>query len=137
MRQLTRIRRILWIWEQGREYGRSKVRINEHLSLGFDRLLLALAADDYPSAQVIGLDLSPIQPDVVPPNVTFIVDDIEDEWLNGDNFDLVHLRHVMPYLESPEKVLKKAFWYVLRCFLKRALRRLLTYCCFTYNWIVT
>ncbi|KAH8654208.1 S-adenosyl-L-methionine-dependent methyltransferase [Ilyonectria robusta] len=70
------------------------------------------AADDYPSAQVIGLDLSPIQPDVVPPNVTFIVDDIEDEWLNGDNFDLVHLRHVMPYLESPEKVLKKAFCHM-------------------------
>ncbi|KAH7124270.1 S-adenosyl-L-methionine-dependent methyltransferase [Dactylonectria macrodidyma] len=70
------------------------------------------AADDHASAQVIGLNLSPIQPDEVPPNAAFIVDDIEDKWLNGDNFDLVHLRHVMPYLESPEKVLKKAFCHM-------------------------
>lgn len=31
--------------------------------------------DDFPSAQVIGTDLSPIQPNLVPPNVQFLVDD--------------------------------------------------------------
>ena len=93
--------------------------------------MLVLAAEDYPSAEVTGLDLSPIQPDRVPPNLTFLVDDIEDEWLNGDNFDLVHLRHVMPYLKAPDKVVKEAFRYVLRHFRKRALRQLLTNgCCY-------
>jgi cyclopropane fatty-acyl-phospholipid synthase-like methyltransferase len=31
--------------------------------------------DEFPEAQVIGTDLSPIQNDLVPPNVQFIIDD--------------------------------------------------------------
>jgi hypothetical protein len=56
-------------------------------------------AEAYPSAEVLGVDLSPIQSPWVPPNLKFLVDDIEDEWLNGDNFDLVHLRHVLPWMK--------------------------------------
>lgn len=40
-------------------------------------------ADKYPAAQVIGFDLSPIQPAWVPPNCRFIVDDAELEWMFG------------------------------------------------------
>lgn len=36
-------------------------------------------ADPYPSAEVIGNDLSPTQPPFTPPNLQFYVDDIEDE----------------------------------------------------------
>ena len=32
-------------------------------------------ADEFPQAQVIGTDLSPIQPTIVPPNVRFYVED--------------------------------------------------------------
>lgn len=49
--------------------------------------------DLYPSAEVIGTDLSPIQPKWVPPNVKFEVDDAEQTWLfPADHFDLVHTR---------------------------------------------
>lgn len=49
--------------------------------------------DMYPSAHIIGTDLSPIQPSWVPPNVEFRVDDIEKPWLYADDtFDLVHDR---------------------------------------------
>jgi ubiquinone/menaquinone biosynthesis C-methylase UbiE len=49
--------------------------------------------DMYPSAKVIGTDLSPIQPTWVPPNVEFRVDDIEKTWVYADDtFDLVHDR---------------------------------------------
>ncbi|KAK5660407.1 hypothetical protein OQA88_12950 [Cercophora sp. LCS_1] len=48
----------------------------------------------FPSATVIGVDLSPIQPVWIPPNVEFIVDDIEDEWVYPNDFDYVHLRLV-------------------------------------------
>ncbi|KAK1759279.1 S-adenosyl-L-methionine-dependent methyltransferase [Echria macrotheca] len=48
----------------------------------------------FPSAQVLGVDLSPIQPVWIPPNVEFIVDDIEDEWVYANDFDYVHLRIV-------------------------------------------
>ncbi|KAH7403098.1 S-adenosyl-L-methionine-dependent methyltransferase [Cadophora sp. MPI-SDFR-AT-0126] len=48
-------------------------------------------ADENPGAEVIGTDLSPIQPTWVPPNCRFIVDDVEDEWVYSD-FDFVHGR---------------------------------------------
>lgn len=50
--------------------------------------------EQFPSATVIGVDLSPIQPVWIPPNVEFIVDDIEDEWVYANDFDYVHLRFV-------------------------------------------
>ena len=37
-------------------------------------------ADKYPSAQIIGTDLSPVQPSWVPPNCNFQVDDFDQEW---------------------------------------------------------
>jgi len=37
--------------------------------------------DLYPSAEILGLDLSPNAPSHVPPNVRFVIDDIEhEEW---------------------------------------------------------
>ena len=41
-----------------------------------------------------------------------MVDDVEDEWLNGDDFDLVHLRNMIPILKSPVLLLKQAYAYV-------------------------
>ncbi|KAM5386615.1 hypothetical protein ACJZ2D_000578 [Fusarium nematophilum] len=38
-------------------------------------------ADEHPEAEVIGVNLIPIQPTFVPPNVSFFVDDIEAEWV--------------------------------------------------------
>ena len=35
-------------------------------------------ADEHPEAEVLGIDLSPIQPAFLPPNVTFVVDDLEE-----------------------------------------------------------
>lgn len=50
-------------------------------------------AKERPSAQVIGTDLSPIQPERVPPNVSFLVDDAESVWnFDGKRFDFIHAR---------------------------------------------
>ncbi|KAI2603667.1 S-adenosyl-L-methionine-dependent methyltransferase [Hypoxylon sp. NC1633] len=49
-------------------------------------------ADEYPSAEVIGIDLSPIQPATVPSNCRFVVDDINEQWqYPDDKFDLIHI----------------------------------------------
>jgi len=49
--------------------------------------------DAYPGATIIGTDLSKIQPGWVPPNVSFEIDDFDDEWTYGaDRFDLIHNR---------------------------------------------
>ncbi|KAH7123080.1 S-adenosyl-L-methionine-dependent methyltransferase [Dactylonectria macrodidyma] len=49
-------------------------------------------ADEHPEAEVTGIDLSPIQPDFVPPNVRFIIDDIDEEWTYSAPFDYIHSR---------------------------------------------
>ncbi|KAH8661073.1 S-adenosyl-L-methionine-dependent methyltransferase [Ilyonectria robusta] len=81
--------------------------------------------DEYPSAEITGIDLSPIQPSWVPPNVKFIVDDAETEWVDPPNsLDCIHLRHMaltikdMPrLLEQAYKALKPGGWIELQDFL--------------------
>lgn len=45
--------------------------------------------DKHPSAEITGVDLSPIQPSWVPTNVHFEIDDIEKPWTYSTPFDLV------------------------------------------------
>ena len=40
----------------------------------------------------MGIDLSPIQPTLVPPNLEFIIQDLEEPWDMPNRFDLVHTR---------------------------------------------
>ncbi|KAF4952433.1 hypothetical protein FSARC_12628 [Fusarium sarcochroum] len=66
-------------------------------------------ADEHPQAEVIGIDLSPIQPDFVPPNVRFIIDDIDEEWNYGEEFDYVHSRMMMFSIKDWDKYIRKIF----------------------------
>jgi methylase of polypeptide subunit release factors len=67
-------------------------------------------ADQYPSAQVIGNDLSPIQPNIVPPNLQFFVDDIEDSWGYEDQpFDYVHARFLAGSILDWPKLMRQAY----------------------------
>ncbi|KAJ0141199.1 hypothetical protein HZ326_15931 [Fusarium oxysporum f. sp. albedinis] len=65
-------------------------------------------ADEYPQAEVLGTDLSPIQPPWysppsqtvfsntprTPPNCLFEVDDFESDWLFRQPFDFIHAREL-------------------------------------------
>ncbi|TDZ15455.1 Secondary metabolism regulator LAE1 [Colletotrichum orbiculare MAFF 240422] len=66
-------------------------------------------ADRYPSASVLGVDLSPIQPDWVPPNVRFEVDDVEAEWVHPpDHFDYIHSRHTVMAIKDWPRLLQRS-----------------------------
>jgi SAM-dependent methyltransferase len=67
--------------------------------------------DEYPDAEEItGIDLSPIQPSWVPPNVKFIVDDAETEWIYPENsFDYIHLRHMALAVKNTPNLLQQAY----------------------------
>ncbi len=65
--------------------------------------------DQYPSAEVLGLDLSPIQTPWVPPNVRFLVDDIEDDWLNGSDWDFAHFRTMANTIRNLEEDDRSSF----------------------------
>ncbi|KAL2215199.1 S-adenosyl-L-methionine-dependent methyltransferase [Thermoascus aurantiacus ATCC 26904] len=66
-------------------------------------------AEQYPSAQVIGTDLSPIQPQWVPPNCTFEIDDYEQEWLYTKPFDFIHGRELNGFVADYDKLFSQAF----------------------------
>ncbi|KAF4773906.1 UMTA protein [Colletotrichum scovillei] len=51
-------------------------------------------ADEFPSSEVTGVDISPIQPGWVPPNCKFQIDDVEQPWTWTPDFDFIHLRHM-------------------------------------------
>ncbi|KAK5991010.1 Methyltransferase pytC [Cladobotryum mycophilum] len=65
--------------------------------------------DQYPSALILGIDLSPIQPDWLPPNVRFLVDDVESPWLHPRNhFDYIHSRHTVMAVRDWMKLFRRA-----------------------------
>ncbi|WYZ35863.1 hypothetical protein EsH8_X_000510 [Colletotrichum jinshuiense] len=66
--------------------------------------------DEFPEAEVIGIDLSPIQPTWVPPNVRFIVDDAEAEWVwPANTVDFVHARHMCMAIKNWPRLLSQAY----------------------------
>lgn len=67
-------------------------------------------ADTYPSAEVIGTDISAIQPTWVPPNCKFEIDDAEHEWTYPKNyFDLVHSRHLAQSIKDWQCYLERIY----------------------------
>lgn len=67
-------------------------------------------ADEYPDCAVIGTDLSPIQPNWVPPNCKFEIDDFNDTWTFGDNrFDFIHLRTSHAAVHNRTKLYEQCF----------------------------
>jgi ubiquinone/menaquinone biosynthesis C-methylase UbiE len=67
-------------------------------------------AELYPSAEIIGTDISPVQPKWVPPNLTFEVDDLEAEWLyRPGSYDLIHIRFMFLAIKDYPAVLAQVY----------------------------
>ena len=66
-------------------------------------------ADAYPSAEVVGVELSPSQPILVPPNLTFRVDDFEDEWTYSRTFDYIHARLLAGRVRDWASLMRQCF----------------------------
>ena len=65
--------------------------------------------DQFPAAEILGLDLSPIQPAWVPPNVRFMIDDVEDEWASGGGWDFAHFRSMALVFRDLQRVVDQTF----------------------------
>jgi SAM-dependent methyltransferase len=66
----------------------------------------------FPDAEVIGTDLSAIQPSAVPPRVFFEIFNVEDEddWTYPqDHFDLIHFRNMAGSFQSWDRMYGRAF----------------------------
>ncbi|KAK7398131.1 hypothetical protein QQX98_012495 [Neonectria punicea] len=65
--------------------------------------------DEHPEAKVIGVDLSPIQPVFVPPNVEFNIDDIDEQWTYSQPFDYIHSRMMNFSIQNWPEYLRKIY----------------------------
>ena len=86
-------------------------KIDRAIDLGTGTGLWAINfADAHEEAQIIGNDLSPIQPGWVPPNVKFLLDDIEADWgYEEDPFDYIHACLMIGAIKDWPKLLRQAF----------------------------
>lgn len=66
-------------------------------------------ADQNPGSDVLGTDLSPIQPEYVPANCRFEIDDAEDEWIYSHKFDYIHGRYLCAFLTDFPKLFRSIF----------------------------
>ncbi|KAF7556964.1 hypothetical protein G7Z17_g1033 [Cylindrodendrum hubeiense] len=67
-------------------------------------------ADEFPGAEVIGTDISPIQPTWVPPNLQFQIDDCTREWtFTPESLDYVHIRFLSGCIADWTALFKQAY----------------------------
>lgn len=66
-------------------------------------------ADAYPSAEVVGVELSPSQPMLVPPNLTFQIDEFDDEWTYSRSFDYIHARLLAGRVRDWPRLMRQCF----------------------------
>ncbi|KXX82478.1 Demethylmenaquinone methyltransferase [Madurella mycetomatis] len=65
---------------------------------------------EHPQAEVVGTDLSPIQPAWVPTNVRFEIEDAALDWTFRDNtFDFIHMRYLIGGIDDWGALFKQAY----------------------------
>ncbi|KAF9872753.1 hypothetical protein CkaCkLH20_09616 [Colletotrichum karsti] len=65
--------------------------------------------DEHPEAEVLGIDLSPVQPEFTPPNVKFEIDDFEEAWTYTQPFDYIHSRMMTGCVADWKEYFQKCF----------------------------
>ncbi|KAK4175930.1 S-adenosyl-L-methionine-dependent methyltransferase [Triangularia setosa] len=66
-------------------------------------------ADHHPEAEIIGVDLSPVQPDFMPPNCSFEIDDVEKDWTWSKSFDFIFSRFMTGSFADNAAIVKKVY----------------------------
>ncbi|KAG6080764.1 hypothetical protein E4U16_008156 [Claviceps sp. LM84 group G4] len=88
-----------------------KDKIHRVLDVGTGSGIWAIEfADRFPNASVIGTDISPCQPQWVPPNVQFEVDDASLEWTwDANHFDFIHIRYILGGIQDWKALFTEAY----------------------------
>ncbi|CCE31627.1 uncharacterized protein CPUR_05480 [Claviceps purpurea 20.1] len=67
-------------------------------------------ADQFPNASVTGTDIFPCQPEWVPPNVRFEIDDATLEWTwDANHFDFIHIRYILGGIQDWTALFREAY----------------------------
>ncbi|EPE32627.1 S-adenosyl-L-methionine-dependent methyltransferase [Glarea lozoyensis ATCC 20868] len=101
----------LWLLTLNDELHLAPIKNPQHvLDIGTGTGIWAIEfATKHSSSQVIGNDLSPIQPTYIPSNCTFELDDVEDPWSYSHPFDYIHGRALATSFQDIRSVITSAF----------------------------
>ncbi|KAK9778951.1 hypothetical protein SCAR479_04187 [Seiridium cardinale] len=66
-------------------------------------------AEEHPESNVVGSDLTPIQPPTRVSNLSFVTEDAEEPWVHDHKFDYIHARYVYTCFDNPRAVIRSAF----------------------------
>ncbi|KAF4992941.1 hypothetical protein FDECE_13556 [Fusarium decemcellulare] len=78
--------------------------------LGYIQVPLSDFADQFPGCEVIGTDISPIQPSWIPPNLQFQIDDCTREWtFEEGSLDYIHIRFLTGCIADWSALFKEAY----------------------------
>ncbi|KAF2467481.1 uncharacterized protein BDR25DRAFT_335907 [Lindgomyces ingoldianus] len=70
------------------------------------------ATDAHPESEVIGVDLAPVQPENVPPNLNFEVDDLEKDWTFSRKFNYIHCQLMTGAFRDWPRFFMQSFQYL-------------------------
>ncbi|OCK81962.1 S-adenosyl-L-methionine-dependent methyltransferase [Lepidopterella palustris CBS 459.81] len=88
----------------------SKSNVQNVLDVGTGTGIWAIEfAEEHPQASVLGTDLSPIQPELLPPNCSFLIDDADHDWIFHQPFDFIHARAMMAAFKDWPRFLDQSF----------------------------
>ncbi|KAL1982369.1 hypothetical protein VTN96DRAFT_1400 [Rasamsonia emersonii] len=66
--------------------------------------------DLYPTAHIVGNDLSPIQPQwMLPQNVEFMIDDVEQDWVCPQPYDYIHCRYMCAAIRDWPRLVEQCY----------------------------
>ncbi|KAL3426807.1 methyltransferase domain-containing protein [Phlyctema vagabunda] len=87
-----------------------ETRLQRVLDIGTGTGIWAIDfADEHPESEVLGIDLSPIQPSFIPPNLSFQIDDVEEPWTFNSEFDFIYCRAMTGSIADWAKLFKQSF----------------------------
>jgi len=67
-------------------------------------------ADEYPSAEVVGVDIAPIQPKWTAPNCSFEIDDTEQDWTwKPETFDFIFARDLLFCIRNWPRMIQQCY----------------------------
>ncbi|KAH7413820.1 S-adenosyl-L-methionine-dependent methyltransferase [Phaeosphaeria sp. MPI-PUGE-AT-0046c] len=69
-------------------------------------------ADEHPETEVLGVDLAPVQPHNVPPNLSFEIDDLEQDWTFSRKFDYIHSQMMIGAYTNWQRFVDQCFEFL-------------------------
>ncbi|KAF6807959.1 methyltransferase [Colletotrichum musicola] len=84
-------------------------KVHTILDIGTGTGIWAMEMGDmFPNAEVFGIDLSPMQPGWVPPNVRFEIDDVESPWIDR-KYDYIFCRYMTGAVKDWPKLIQNIY----------------------------